>query len=193
MVESSWNSNTGRVSGKTWHFSTRKLSGQNLQITSFWSFKEEFHLHSQVSHVTVIWLSRPHDPGVIQTVNSSKTRLSLRSNSVCLMCLLFPAFYKEKKKADLIHTCQSKCLNQAKVRTYKFSCYCQTDLGLNLSSNNYYKSLNFSSLSLPFCSKGSMTLMRLESRKKGWVQEESLFRIRGLVPPLPPAQKKLWR
>lgn len=85
----------------------------------------------------------------------------------CVFCFLL--FTKKKKKADLIHTCRSKCLNQAKVRTYKFSCYCQTDLGLNLSSNNYYKSLNFSSLSLPFCSKGSMTLMRLESRKKGWV------------------------
>ena len=101
-------------------------------------------------------------------------------------------FLQRKKKADLIHTCQSKCLNQAKVRTYKFSCYCQTDLGLNLSSNNYYKSLNFSSLSLPFCSKGSMTLLRLESRKKGWVQEESLFRIRGFVLPPHPPTKKNW-
>lgn len=98
MVESSWNSNTDRVSGKTWHFSTRKLSGQNLQITSFWSFKEEFHLHSQVNRVTVIWLNRPDDPGMIQTDSSSKTCLSLWSNNVRLMCSLFSAFYKEKKK-----------------------------------------------------------------------------------------------
>ena len=98
------------MSGKTWHFSTRELSGQNLQITSFRSFKEEFHLHSQVNHVTV------GDPGMIQTDTSSKTYLSLWPNNVHLMCRVFCfLLFTKKKKADLIHTRQSKCPNQAKV------------------------------------------------------------------------------
>ena len=66
--------------------------------------------------------------------------------------------------------------------TYKFSCYCQADLGLNLSSPIYYKSLNFSSLSFPFCSKGSMTLLwvwnlerKAESRKKVCLEPEVLL------------------
>lgn len=185
MVES-WNSHTGHVSGKTWHFSTRELSGQNLQITSFWSSKEEFHLHSQENHVTFIWLNCLDDPGM-QTDNSSKTYLSLWSNNAHLMCSVFCflLFTKEEKQTWYIHARASVWIRLKSV-TYKFSYYCQTDLGQNLSSNNYYKSLNFSSLSLPSCSKGSMTLLwdwnlerKAESRKKVCLESE-------VLPPSPP-------
>lgn len=39
----SWNSNTGQVSEKTVTQGGRELGGQNIQITSCWSFKEKFH------------------------------------------------------------------------------------------------------------------------------------------------------
>lgn len=97
-------------------------------------------------------------------------------------CFLFSAFYKEKKKQTwYIHTRANVQIGLKSV-THKFSCYCQTDLGLNLSSNNNYKSFNFSSLSLPFCSKGSMTLLwdcnlerKAESRKKVCLESEVLL------------------